>query len=80
MRLRHEKIARIASDIPELEVLGSNADADTLIIGWGGTYGHIRSAVDEPQRRRQARGNGTLPLHQPPTGQHRRRSWHATSA
>lgn len=46
VRLRQEKIARIASDIPELEVLG-NADADTLIIGWGGTYGHIRSAVDE---------------------------------
>lgn len=44
--LRREKIARIADDIPALELLGDK-DADTLLIGWGGTYGHLRSAVDE---------------------------------
>ena len=44
--LRREKIARIAYDIPELEVLG-NPDADTLIVGWGGTYGHLHTAADE---------------------------------
>ncbi len=44
--LRREKIARIAQDIPELEIHG-NADADTLLVGWGGTYGHLRSAVEE---------------------------------
>ncbi len=44
--LRREKIARIADDIPELELLG-NADADTLLIGWGGTYGHLQSATEE---------------------------------
>lgn len=44
--LRREKIARIADDIPSLELLGDK-DADTLLIGWGGTYGHLRSAVDE---------------------------------
>lgn len=43
---RREKVARIANDIPEVEVLG-NADADTLLIGWGGTYGHILSACEE---------------------------------
>lgn len=44
--LRREKIARIATDIPGLEVLG-NPSADTLLVGWGGTYGHLRTAVDE---------------------------------
>lgn len=44
--LRREKIARIADDIPELELLGA-ADADTLLVGWGGTYGHLHSATDE---------------------------------
>ncbi len=43
---RRQKIANIAYDIPELEVLG-NPDADTLIIGWGGTYGHLHTAADE---------------------------------
>lgn len=44
--LRREKIQRIATDIPALKVLGDK-DADTLLIGWGGTYGHLHSAVDE---------------------------------
>lgn len=45
VELRREKIARIANDIPEMAVEG-NAEADTLLIGWGGTYGHLREAVD----------------------------------
>ena len=44
--LRREKIERIATDIPALEVL-CDADADTLLIGWGGTYGHLYSAAEE---------------------------------
>lgn len=44
--LRREKIARIAYDIPELEVNG-DAGADTLIVGWGGTYGHLLTACNE---------------------------------
>ena len=44
--IRREKIARIADDIPQLEVIG-NADADTLLVGWGGTYGHLHTATDE---------------------------------
>ena len=46
VNIRREKIARIADDIPELEVIG-NADADTLLVGWGGTYGHLHTAADE---------------------------------
>ena len=44
--LRREKVARIAYDIPELELQG-DADADTLLIGWGGTYGHLLTATKE---------------------------------
>ena len=44
--LRREKIARIANDIPEVEVQ-CDADADTLLIGWGGTYGHLLTAAEE---------------------------------
>ena len=43
---RQHKIDMIAGDIPEVEVMG-DADADTLLIGWGGTYGHLYSAVEE---------------------------------
>ncbi len=44
--IRREKIARIADDIPALELDG-DAAADTLLIGWGGTYGHLRTAAEE---------------------------------
>lgn len=46
---RQAKIDRIADFIPELEVLG-NINAKTLIVGWGGTYGHLREAVEEMNR------------------------------
>ena len=34
VHLRADKVARIANDIPT-EVLGDDADADVLVIGWG---------------------------------------------
>ncbi len=43
---RREKIARIADNIPGLDVVGPG-NADTLLLGWGGTYGHLRSAAEE---------------------------------
>ena len=43
---RREKIARIADDIPLLKVEG-NPDADTLLVGWGGTYGHLIDATEQ---------------------------------
>jgi 2-oxoglutarate ferredoxin oxidoreductase subunit alpha len=46
--LRAAKIARIADDIPELEVFGPGR-GDLLILGWGSTYGAIRSAVERLQ-------------------------------
>jgi 2-oxoglutarate/2-oxoacid ferredoxin oxidoreductase subunit alpha len=43
---RQEKIDAIANFIPALNIQG-NADGDLLIVGWGGTYGHLLSAVNE---------------------------------
>ncbi len=43
-RLRAQKIAGIASDIPELEADDPDG-ADLLVLGWGGTYGPIAAAV-----------------------------------
>lgn len=37
---RKAKVDKIADFIPEQEVLGDK-DADTLIVGWGGTFGHL---------------------------------------
>ncbi len=44
-RLRHEKVDIIAKDIPPAEPYGKEA-GELLIIGWGSTYGAIRSAVE----------------------------------
>ncbi len=44
--LRRQKIANIAKDIPEVKVYG-DGKADTLLVGWGGTYGHLRTAAEE---------------------------------
>ena len=43
--LRQEKIDRI--EVPDVEVLGDKDDADLLIVGFGGTYGHLHAAMDE---------------------------------
>ena len=44
VRLRAAKVAGIASDIPELEVDDPDG-ADTLVLGWGSTYGAIAAAA-----------------------------------
>jgi 2-oxoglutarate ferredoxin oxidoreductase subunit alpha len=44
-RLRNEKIARIANDIPELEIHG-DAAGELLLLSWGSTYGAVVTAVD----------------------------------
>lgn len=42
---RQAKIAKIADFIPKQDVLG-DANADILVVGWGGTYGHLRESID----------------------------------
>ena len=46
VQTRREKVARVADDIPLLEVAGDK-DADTILVGWGGTYGHLLTAAGE---------------------------------
>jgi 2-oxoglutarate ferredoxin oxidoreductase subunit alpha len=51
VKLRAEKIQRIANDIPDVTVEGPES-GDLLLLGWGSTYGAITSAA------REARGRG----------------------
>ena len=46
VKLRAEKVARVANFIPDLTVNGAD-DADLLVVGWGGTYGGLHTAVSE---------------------------------
>lgn len=43
---RREKVARIARDIPRMQPM-FDEDADTILLGWGGTYGHLLTAATE---------------------------------
>ena len=46
VRKRDEKVERVVNFIPDLEVEGGD-DGDLLVVGWGGTYGHLVTAVNE---------------------------------
>jgi 2-oxoglutarate/2-oxoacid ferredoxin oxidoreductase subunit alpha len=56
VRLRAQKVAGIAQDIPELEVDDPDA-ADTLVLSWGGTYGSVAAGV------RRVRASGKKVAH-----------------
>lgn len=45
---RAEKVARLANYIPEQSVMGEKS-GEVLVVGWGGTYGHLYTAVKELQ-------------------------------
>jgi 2-oxoglutarate/2-oxoacid ferredoxin oxidoreductase subunit alpha len=57
VRLRAQKVAGIAADIPELEVDDPDGDAKLLALSWGGTYGPVAAGV------RRARANGGAVAH-----------------
>jgi 2-oxoglutarate ferredoxin oxidoreductase subunit alpha len=46
VKARREKIARIADEVPALEPMLA-PDADTILVGWGGTYGHLLAAATQ---------------------------------
>jgi len=48
VRLRAEKVERVANEIPGLEVYGAKS-GDVLVVGWGGSYGYLLTAVRELQ-------------------------------
>ncbi len=43
---REEKIKRIANYLPDIKIRGDE-NSELLVIGWGGTFGHIYSAIRE---------------------------------
>jgi len=56
---RRSKLQKLAAELPVPEVYG-DADAETLLVGWGSTYGPIREAVD--RARKQGRKLASLHL------------------
>ena len=46
VRARALKVANVAKHIPQLEVK-SEGNANTLLVGWGGTYGHLYTAYEQ---------------------------------
>ncbi|MFN8239881.1 MAG: 2-oxoacid:acceptor oxidoreductase subunit alpha [Bacteroidales bacterium] len=46
--LRQDKVCRVVEKIPDLKVFGQE-EGDLLVIGWGGAYGHLVTAVRELQ-------------------------------
>jgi len=46
VKLRDEKVERVVSEVPDLQVTGKKS-GDLLLIGWGSTYGHLISAATE---------------------------------
>jgi len=61
VRLRAQKVAGIAADIPALEVDDPSGDARLLVLGWGGTYGPIAAAARRV--RKQGRSVAHAHLH-----------------
>lgn len=43
---RANKVAKVVEDIPSQTVFGDN-EGDLLVIGWGGTRGHLQAAVEQ---------------------------------
>ncbi len=58
--VRHEKIARIANDIPEQTVDQGPESGPLAVVGWGSTYGPISRAVE---RSRNERGISVSHIH-----------------
>jgi 2-oxoglutarate ferredoxin oxidoreductase subunit alpha len=57
--LRAAKVAKIAEDVPLLEVDDETGDAELLVLGWGSTHGAITAAV----RRIRAKGKKVASAH-----------------
>lgn len=47
--LRYEKVARI--EVPDVVVEGDSDDAELLIVGFGSTYGHLHSAMEQLRKK-----------------------------
>jgi 2-oxoglutarate ferredoxin oxidoreductase subunit alpha len=47
VRERAEKVARIARTLPPLDMVHGPSEGKLLVVGWGGTMGHILTAVEQ---------------------------------
>jgi len=47
VRLRAEKVRKIVEDVPPLDLANGVDSGDLLVLGWGSTYGAIRTAVTD---------------------------------
>src|ERR1700755_984908 len=50
VKIREEKVARIADHIPQQHLDSGPEKGDLLVLGWGSTYGSIKSAVTQLPR------------------------------
>jgi 2-oxoglutarate ferredoxin oxidoreductase subunit alpha len=57
--LRAAKVAKVAEDIPPLEVDDPDGDAELLVLGWGSTYGSVIAGI----RRVRAKGKKVAAAH-----------------
>ncbi len=48
VKIRAQKVERVANEIPDLEVIGAES-GNILVVGWGGSYGYLVTAVRELQ-------------------------------
>jgi len=46
VEIREEKVNRVLMHVPDIEVEGVQS-GDLLVVGWGGTYGHLLTAVND---------------------------------
>ncbi|HSW44749.1 MAG TPA: 2-oxoglutarate ferredoxin oxidoreductase subunit alpha, partial [Phycisphaerae bacterium] len=53
VRLRAAKIAKVAEAIPDVEVFG-DLGGDLLMVSWGGTFGSVRTAVEQARARKRS--------------------------
>ncbi|MFL6236024.1 MAG: 2-oxoacid:acceptor oxidoreductase subunit alpha [Thermoanaerobaculia bacterium] len=51
IHLRAEKVARIAREIPDLQVFGDPDGGELLVLGWGSTAGAVTGAVNSARRK-----------------------------
>jgi 2-oxoglutarate/2-oxoacid ferredoxin oxidoreductase subunit alpha len=54
VKTREAKVERIADYIPEQKLDSGPEEGDVLVLGWGSTYGAIKSAVAELQKQGQS--------------------------
>ncbi len=46
-QIREDKVQRVVDLVPDIEICGDDDGGDILVVGWGGTYGHLISSVRE---------------------------------